>query len=314
MSKNKRVSVIVLTYNDFSTLSRCIDSIFIQDYEDIEIVIQDDGSKNFDMNIVETELQYKKNNIKNIIVNHNKKNVGTVKNYNLAVKCSTGEYIVPLASDDQFYDSGVISNIVNYFNKENCNVCTALVKGELSHYVFPTNNEIKLFNYENIQMYKEHLFASNFICGAALYWKKKYLVDIGYFDESFVLVEDYPIVLHLIELNQQVSFMKKITVIHGENGISTRLNTLLKKNKLADNDAKKIKDKYVLPNIDSISNYKIKRYILACYYLKFSRNKTEFLKKFIKYIDVWISVFYYLIWKKIHKAANISYFEYKFER
>lgn len=314
MRMNIRVSVVVLTYRNLSLLPRCLKSIFSQDYDNLEIIIQDDGSVEFDEKNVETLLKEKKNNITNVIINHNTKNLGTVKNYNNAVKCATGEYILPLACDDIFYDSNVIKNIVDFFRRTNCNVCTGYILGELSHRIYPTKKEIELLLPKNRIKLRNRLFASNFICGAAIYWKKKFLQEMGGFDEEFKLVEDYPMMLRLLQYNEQIFFIPVKTVIHGENGVSTRKNTLRKKNIIAHNDAKHIKDKYVLPYLNDIDSKNIKRYILACYYLKFSRNKRQFILKFLKYIDVWINIFFYLIWRKFNNCLEISFYEYKFQR
>lgn len=311
---NDRVSVVVLTYNDFSLLPRCLSSIFSQDYCNIEIIIQDDGSVNFNKDYIETLFYDKGNNIKSILINHNEKNLGTVKNYNKAVQCATGEYVLPLSCDDMFYDTDVISHTVQFFLDTNCNVCTGYVIGEISHNTYPTKKEIELLLPENKKKCMERLFASNFICGAALYWRTKYLQKIGGFDEEFMLVEDYPMVLRLIQHNEQIYFMPVKMIIHGEDGVSTRWNTLMKKNMLAHNDAKHIKDKYVMPYLNNVENQRVKRYIQACYFLKFAKNKKQFVVKFLKYADVWLSVVLYFIWKKIKKCPEVSYYEYRFER
>ena len=223
-----RVSIVVLTYNDFSLLPRCLESVFAQDYQDIELIIQDDGSKNYDRESIEVLVGKKKDNIRNVIINHNSVNVGTVKNYNNAVKTSTGDYIIPLSCDDVLFDSEVISNIVHCFQKTQCNVCTGYVVGELSQTVWPSKKEIQLLLPENRARLRKHIYASNFIFGAAIYWRASYLKGLGGFDEEFILVEDYPMVLRLIEEKETIMFIPQKTVIHGENGVSTRLNTLKK--------------------------------------------------------------------------------------
>lgn len=43
MSK-KTVSVIVPSYNVASTVVRCLDSVYAQTYEDLEVVVVNDGS------------------------------------------------------------------------------------------------------------------------------------------------------------------------------------------------------------------------------------------------------------------------------
>lgn len=309
-----RVSIVVLTYNDFSLLPRCLESVFAQDYQDIELIIQDDGSKNYDRESIEVLVGKKRDNIRNVIINHNSVNVGTVKNYNNAVKTSIGDYIIPLSCDDVLFDSEVISNIVHCFQKTQCNVCTGYVVGELSQTLWPSKKEIQLLLPENRARLRKHIYASNFISGAAIYWRASYLKGLGGFDEEFILVEDYPMVLRLIEEKETIMFIPQKTVIHGENGVSTRWNTLKKKNMIAHNDAKRIKDKYVMPYLNSIDNKGIRRYIEACYYLKFSRDRKQFIVKLFKYVDVWVNVAKYLLWKKINRCPEICYYEYKYER
>jgi len=104
------------------------------------------------------------------------------------------------------------------------------------------------------------------------------------------------------------------TIIHGENGVSTRRSTLKKKNIVAHKDAKLIKDKYVMPYLNNVESKNARRYILACYYLKFSESHKQFVLKFFRYIDIWISVFFYLVWKKISNRSEISFYEYRFEK
>lgn len=48
MSKERLFTVGITVYNNESYLSEVLDSIFMQTYPNIEIVISDDGSKKFD--------------------------------------------------------------------------------------------------------------------------------------------------------------------------------------------------------------------------------------------------------------------------
>lgn len=50
--KTELVSVIVLTYRKFDLLEENLNSIYMQDYPNIEIIIGDDGSDNFDYDMI----------------------------------------------------------------------------------------------------------------------------------------------------------------------------------------------------------------------------------------------------------------------
>ena len=95
------ISVIILCYNNFEYYKECIDSILCQTYDNIEIIISDDGSLNFpESEIYNYIYSNMSKNIKKITVNINEHNLGIVKNYNKAIKLSEGDYIFYLAIDD----------------------------------------------------------------------------------------------------------------------------------------------------------------------------------------------------------------------
>ena len=74
------VSIITLTYNRFEKLIKTIDSVFEQNYCNLEYIICDDGSDHFPTKIIE---QYCKIGKQITLIKH--PNVGTVKNFNIAI-------------------------------------------------------------------------------------------------------------------------------------------------------------------------------------------------------------------------------------
>jgi len=47
------VTVKILTYNNFDYLEQTIESVFSQDYPNIELIVSDDGSLNYDLEYIE---------------------------------------------------------------------------------------------------------------------------------------------------------------------------------------------------------------------------------------------------------------------
>ena len=74
------VTVEMLTYKKFDYLEASLNSVFAQDYPNIEIIISDDGSPNFYKEYIENIINKKTNNIKNVQIIHHEVNLGTVKN------------------------------------------------------------------------------------------------------------------------------------------------------------------------------------------------------------------------------------------
>ncbi len=73
-------SVIVLCYRKFEFVYEAIDSVLKQKYSNIELIVSDDGSDEFpEEKILNFIKANKKENISRVIINHEKKNLGTVR-------------------------------------------------------------------------------------------------------------------------------------------------------------------------------------------------------------------------------------------
>ena len=92
-----KVSVIVPVYNTEKYLRRCLDSLFNQTIEDIEIIVINDCSPDNSKEILK---EYEKKYKDKIKVFHNKTNKGIGYNRNYGIKKATGEYIGFVDSDD----------------------------------------------------------------------------------------------------------------------------------------------------------------------------------------------------------------------
>ena len=109
--KDKMVSIIITVFNSEKYLERCIDSAIKQTYENIEIIIVDDCSKDKSKEIIE-QYEIKNKKIKKILLS---KNQGVSNARNVGMSVSDGEYIVFLDSDD-YIDPVYIETLIN--NKE----------------------------------------------------------------------------------------------------------------------------------------------------------------------------------------------------
>lgn len=94
--KQPLVSIVVATYNGERFLREQLDSIIGQSYSNLEIIIQDDGSSDATMTVLET---YKKRD-QRVQLFQNKKKLGINKNFFDLIAKSTGEYIAISDQDD----------------------------------------------------------------------------------------------------------------------------------------------------------------------------------------------------------------------
>lgn len=96
MNKSVKVSVVIPIYNTENYLSGCVDSVLKQTYNNIEVLLIDDGSKDNSLRIAKNYAA-----IDSRIRVFHKKNGGVSSARNLGIEKSTGEYIVFVDSDDE---------------------------------------------------------------------------------------------------------------------------------------------------------------------------------------------------------------------
>ena len=92
----EKVSVVVAVYNAEKTLKKCIDSLIYQSYQNIEIILVNDCSKDNSLSICN---DYVKKNNKIRLIN-NKQNLGVSATRNKGIESSTGDFICFVDSDD----------------------------------------------------------------------------------------------------------------------------------------------------------------------------------------------------------------------
>lgn len=114
-NKKLLISIIVPVYNVEKYLRQCLDSVLAQTYQNIEVILVDDGSKDSSGAICEEYAQA----YDNILVIH-KENAGLGMARNTGLEHATGEYVTFLDSDDwiepdmveQLY-AGLVNNHVD---------------------------------------------------------------------------------------------------------------------------------------------------------------------------------------------------------
>jgi glycosyltransferase involved in cell wall biosynthesis len=97
------VSILMTSYNRESYIAEAIESVIASTYDNWELIIVDDASKDRTVNIAR-EYEKKDSRIK-LYVNHH--NLGDYANRNKAATLSTGKYIKYLDSDDLILPNGL---------------------------------------------------------------------------------------------------------------------------------------------------------------------------------------------------------------
>lgn len=126
------VSIVVPIYNVEQYLEKCVESICRQTYENLEIILVNDGSPDQCGQMCE-EYAKKDNRIKVI----HKKNGGLSDARNSGVKLATGKYLLFVDSDD-YIAKDLVEKTVTVAEKNNCDMVLYDY-----YYVEPDNVEIR---------------------------------------------------------------------------------------------------------------------------------------------------------------------------
>ena len=139
----QKVSIIVPVYNDDLHLDRCLNSILNQTYENIELVIVDDGSTDFTGSIIK-KFSEKDSRIKY----YYQANSGPSEARNNGINNSSGDYILFIDSDDTIEQDYVCDLVTEMINTGSDLVCCGY--NDISNY-----GEVKRtdFNFDGVISY-----------------------------------------------------------------------------------------------------------------------------------------------------------------
>jgi glycosyltransferase involved in cell wall biosynthesis len=151
MLKQPKISVLMAVYNtDFSYIKRAIDSVLIQDFQDFELIIIDDGSTATNR---ESLLQYvEKHENKIIYLRHS--NRGQSESINRGVLNSVGEFITILDGDDE-YKSNHLSSCLREIKEEDmiCSTTETIVDSNDDYFVPDKNDLTKLIHLDETVLF-----------------------------------------------------------------------------------------------------------------------------------------------------------------
>jgi GT2 family glycosyltransferase len=228
--KIPEISCIVVTYNSFVFIKECLRSLSQQQYNGLEVIVVDNGSKDQTQNFI-------KENYPGIVLVGNMENLGSAAARNQGIKIAKGEWIltldcdVILESDFMFNLSRVIKElpsnvgviqpkILNTDKKTiySCGISLSFFKR--FHDIGKGRNDSKLI------VRSKYLFGA---CSAAALYKKEMLEEIkdsyGYFDERFFfLVEDVDLAYRVVLKGWKTIFLPSaVCYHHGNSSLSSGL-------------------------------------------------------------------------------------------
>lgn len=166
--KKPLVSIIVPNYNHAAYLEKRLDSIFIQTFDDYEVIVLDDASTDNSCNVIARYQDSAK--LKTIVNDVNSGN--TFKQWNLGVNNAGGDYVWVAESDD-FANPELLDTLVKVLN-DNQNVGI----GYCQSYYVDENDEILGSHLNDLLKLDQTLWRRPFILSGK-YLLEKYMVSLN---------------------------------------------------------------------------------------------------------------------------------------
>lgn len=217
------VTVAVLSYNQNQVIYECLDSVLMQDYPRIELLVCDDGSSSFRQDDVWDYLsQQMKENIESCRIQHHLKNLGTVRNCNWALEHANGEFLKLLAADDRLYDERVVRDMVSAFKDRSVQVVAG--RGQTQEGVLPSNMEFVRLQETDPKGLRKLLCSRPWssILAPAVMFRTECLRKLGGFDTTYRYLEDWPLWFAMSGAGIPITMISRIVVLYSMDGISSR--------------------------------------------------------------------------------------------
>ena len=190
-----RVSVVIPTYNRYKPLKRALTSVFAQTYSPYEVIVIDDGSTDDTSNI--------QKDFPNIIYIY-QKNSGVSSARNKGIKVAKSEWIAFLDSDDEWLENKLEMQVALHQEQQN-------ILMSYTQEIWLRNN-IQVNIPKKFQKIGKDVFLENLtycnLAPSSVMLHKKIFDEVGLFDESMEVCEDYDLWLR-IALKFEIALVAK---------------------------------------------------------------------------------------------------------
>lgn len=210
------VSCTVISYNSAATIIETLDSIKNQTYDNIELIISDDCSKDNTVDICRIWIEQNKSRFVRVELITVEKNTGVCGNDNRALEACQGEWQKGIAADDILLPN-CVSDFVSFANEHKemnwASSYTRIYKNDFS----PKNciarsavSRRSFFDLQSDQQLKQ-MAVENLISAPSCFYRVSLKREVGGYDTRYSY-EDYPMFITLLEKGEKCFFMDKETV------------------------------------------------------------------------------------------------------
>lgn len=204
------VSAVITTKNRSGLLSRALQSVYRQSYQNLEVIVVDDGSTD------ETSAVLKEFASRRSIVQiHNEQSLGACRARNQGIEAARGEFIAGLDDDDEWHPKRIELLLEAYRDDFSC------VTSDVE-LVYPDRSVV--WKKDKLITFNDLLYSNQ--VGNQVLVKRKRVLEVGGFDESLEAAQDYDLWLRLSKaLGPVRNVNKPLQKVYLEHGSKQITNT-----------------------------------------------------------------------------------------
>ena len=256
----KLFSVIVLTYNQETLVEETLNSIYNQSFKNIELVISDDASKDSTQEVIADWIESHKDRFSNVVINFNKKNLGTSGNITVGIKLANGEFVKSIGGDDILLPDAIekMHDFLVY-NKE-ARFCASKIKmfykKEENYITFdelPEKRVFKKLKESDVNKQLRLLCLHNSVPAPGTFFRASIFEDYGYYDEKYASLEDWPQWLKFLLHGERLFLLDEYTVLYRRHENAVSINPLHSGNNKWLFDHINLYKQYIFPNLDKLT-------------------------------------------------------------
>lgn len=218
-NQNPKISVVIPSFNKVNFIGETLRSIFDQKYSNLEVIIQDGGSTDGTLEIIEKFAD----KYPTIIKYESKTDKGQLDAINKGLGRATGEILTFINADD-VYEPGALDTVARAY-RENPSAFWFAGRGKV---IDETGREIAkpITGYKSFLLdlnSKFHLLVTNYLMQPSVFFTKQGYVKYGPFTGTGKFVTEYDFWLKLASVSMPIILKRNISKFRIEQTTKTKI-------------------------------------------------------------------------------------------
>jgi glycosyltransferase involved in cell wall biosynthesis len=319
------ITVVICTYNSSHFILETLESVKLQTYNDIELIISDDASIDDTLKKVKDWIGRVENRARfcKVEILGVPENTGVGANANRGLKVAQGEWVKFLGGDDTLKPDCIENNMS--FLSQRPEIRVLFSRAEVYKNTFEPLNllystqddtlnpkSIMASGRSSESQYKMLLTSDRIHFTPTAFLHRKTLLSVGGFDEKFKFLEDYPLWLTLTKSGIKLYCMDKVTVnyrLHLKALNNTGNKYLINLNYFRSEGFRKV---YTYPFIptDLRLAQRFNWYVSQIFRWNFLNRDTKLNKTLLVILTIYLNPFKYII--RLRKLFNMDKNSFEF--